>query len=61
MNLHDDIVYRCRRLGSLGQLHPGRSRSSVRHKDRLHDNFLPSLVEMSALQIRLSKRASALP
>jgi len=22
MNLNDDVVYRCRRLGPLGQLHP---------------------------------------
>src|SRR4051794_10877960 len=41
MNLDDDVVYRCRRLGPLHQLHPGRSRSLVRHNDRLHDNFLP--------------------
>ena len=36
MNLNDDIVYRCLRLGPLHQLHPGRSRSPVRHNDRLH-------------------------
>ena len=36
MNLNDDVVYRCRRLGPLGQLHPGRSRSLIRHHDRLH-------------------------
>src|SRR4029077_9702715 len=40
MNLNYDVVYRCRRLGPLHQLHPGRSRSLVRHHDRLHDNFL---------------------
>src|SRR5262249_46644326 len=40
MNLNDDVVYRCLRLGPLHQLHPGRSRSLVRHNDRLHDNFL---------------------
>src|SRR5262250_1399612 len=40
VNLNYDVVYRCRRLGPLGQLHPGRSRSLVRHNDRLHDNFL---------------------
>src|SRR5215475_4748889 len=40
MNLNDDVVYRCRRLGPLGQLHPGRSRSLVRHNDCLHDYFL---------------------
>src|SRR6266702_7366955 len=36
MNLNDDVVYRCRRLGPLHQLHPGRSRSLVRHHYRLH-------------------------
>jgi hypothetical protein len=40
MNLNDDVVYRSLRLGPLDQLHPGRSRSLVRHNDRLHDNFL---------------------
>src|SRR5262245_32548189 len=37
MNLNDDVVYRCLRLGPLYQLHPGRSRSLVRHNDCLHD------------------------
>src|SRR3954468_17965559 len=36
MNLNHDVVYRCLRLGPLHQLHPGRSRSLVRHHDRLH-------------------------
>src|SRR5438477_6798551 len=36
MNPNNDIVYRCLRLGPLHQLHPGRSRSLVRHHDRLH-------------------------
>src|SRR5499427_4912957 len=36
MNLNDDVVYRCLRLGPLHQLHPGRSRSPVRHNDCLH-------------------------
>ena len=40
MNLNDDVVYRCLRLGPLRQLHPGRSGSLVRYHDRLHDNFL---------------------
>src|SRR5438874_4161225 len=40
MNLNDDVVYRCLRLGPLHQLHPGRSRSLVRDHYRLHDNFL---------------------
>src|SRR5215217_4214744 len=39
MNLNDDIVYRCLRLGPLRQLHPGSSRILVRHHNRLHDNF----------------------
>jgi hypothetical protein len=38
VSLTDD--YRCLRLGPLHQRHPGRSRSLVRHNDRLHDNFL---------------------
>src|SRR2546429_6856261 len=40
MNLNDDVVYRCLRLGPLHQLHPGRSRSLVRHNDCLHVNCL---------------------
>src|SRR5262249_31397036 len=40
MNLNDDVVYRCRRLGPLHQLHPGCSRSLVRYHYRLHDNFI---------------------
>src|SRR5215471_14017628 len=40
MNLNDDVVYRCRRFGPLHQLHPGRSRSLVRHNDCLHVNCL---------------------
>src|SRR5262249_24262832 len=40
MNLNDDVVYRCLRLGPLHQLPPGRSRSLVRHHARLHDKFL---------------------
>jgi hypothetical protein len=36
MNLNNDVVYRRRRLGPLHQRHPGRSRSLVRHHDRLH-------------------------
>jgi hypothetical protein len=40
MNLNDDVVYRCLRLGPLHQLHPGRSRGLVRYHDRLHMNCL---------------------
>jgi hypothetical protein len=48
MNLNDDVVYRCRGLGPLGQLHPGRSRSLVRHHYRPHGNVsFVCLVEMS--------------
>jgi hypothetical protein len=36
MNLNDDVVYRCLRLGPFRQLHTGRSRSLVRYYDRLH-------------------------
>src|SRR5437868_1527951 len=42
MNLNDDVVYRRLRLGPLHQLHPGSSRSPVRHHDRLHRNCLLS-------------------
>src|SRR5439155_12536873 len=42
MNLNDDVVYRRLRLGPLHQLHPGSSRSLVRHHDRLHRNCLLS-------------------
>jgi hypothetical protein len=40
MNLNEDVVYRCLRLGSLHQLHPGRSRSLIRYHDCLHGNYL---------------------
>ena len=40
MNLNDDVVYRCLRLGPLRQLHARRSRSLVRHNDCLHGNCL---------------------
>jgi hypothetical protein len=40
MNLNDDVVYRCLRLGPLHQRHPCRSRSLVGHNDCLHDDFL---------------------
>jgi hypothetical protein len=36
MNLNNDVVYRRLRLGPLHQLHPGRSRSLIRHHKRLH-------------------------
>jgi hypothetical protein len=47
MNLNDDVVYRCLRLGPLHQLHPRRSRSLVRYHDRLHDNFFPGYFSLS--------------
>src|SRR5206468_157916 len=36
MNLNNDVVYRRLRLGPLHQLHTGRSRSLIRHDNRLH-------------------------
>jgi hypothetical protein len=47
MNLNDDVVYRCRRLGPIHQRHPGRSRSLVGHHDRFHP--APPYVEFSPL------------
>src|ERR1700758_2831860 len=46
MNLNNDVVYRRLWLGPLHQLHPGRSRSPIRHHNRLHRSppcveFLP--------------------
>jgi len=38
VNLNDDVVYRCLRLGPLRQPHSGRSRGLVDHYDRLHAN-----------------------
>src|SRR5262249_25790543 len=40
MNLNDDVVYRCLRLGPLHPLHPGCSRCLVRYHHCLHSNFL---------------------
>src|SRR5215475_11192881 len=36
MNLNNDVVYCRLRLGPLHQLRPGRSRSPIRHHNRLH-------------------------
>jgi hypothetical protein len=36
MNLNDDVVYRCPRLGPLGQPDPRCSRGLIRHHDRPH-------------------------
>jgi hypothetical protein len=36
MNLNDDVVDRCLRLGPLRQRHPGGSGSLVRYHDRFH-------------------------
>jgi hypothetical protein len=60
MNLNDDVVYRCLRLGPLHQLHPGRSRSLVRHHYRLHDRFLLGCLRprRSALEKKLGARTS---
>ena len=51
MNLNDDVVDRCLRLGPLHQRHPGRSRSLVRHHDRLHRP--PPCVESSPARRRI--------
>jgi hypothetical protein len=50
VDLNDDVVDRCLRLGPLDQPHPGRPRGLIRHDDRLHENFssvLCLLVEIS--------------
>src|SRR4051794_16023451 len=36
MDLNDDVVDRCLRLGPLHQRHPSRSRSLIRHNNSLH-------------------------
>src|SRR5215813_4276119 len=50
MNLNDDVVYRGLRLGPLHQRHPGRSRSLVRHHDRLHVNCLVGYLSLCHLR-----------
>ncbi len=57
MNLNDDVVYRCRRLGPLRQLHPGSSRSLVRHHDRLHPELSPQSFWRRDTLVRARKRA----
>jgi hypothetical protein len=52
MNLNDDVVYRCLRLGPLRQLHPGCSRSLVRYHDRLH-RPLPDVWDVVIFRIPL--------
>src|SRR5215831_18552652 len=52
MNLNDDVVYGCLRLGLLHELHPGRSRSLVRYHDRLH-RPLPDVWDVVIFQIPL--------
>lgn len=42
VDLNNDVIYRCLRLGPLHQLHPCYSRSLVRHYDRFHRNGLHS-------------------
>jgi hypothetical protein len=56
MNLNDNIVYRCLRLGPLRQRHPSRSRSLVRHHDSFHldtplNKFSPTLLAVSAAEL----------
>jgi hypothetical protein len=55
MNLNDDVVYRCLRLGPLRQLHPGRSRSLVRYHDRLH-HLPPGVWDFVIFRIPLQMR-----
>src|SRR5215467_7097108 len=50
MNLNNDVVYRPLRLGPLHQLHPGRSRSLIRHHNRLHRS--PLCVEFLPVESR---------
>jgi hypothetical protein len=47
MNLNNDVVYRRFRLGPLHQRHPGRSRSLIRHHNRLHQ--APPCIQSSPL------------
>src|SRR5262249_40080807 len=56
MNLNDDVVYRWLRLGPLHELHPGRSRSLLRHDDCLHRP--PPCVESSPAMQPIQCRAS---
>ena len=58
MNLNDDVVDRCRRLGPLHQRHPGRSRSLVRHHDRLHGNRLLGHLSLWRIAGRFITRGS---
>src|SRR6516162_8149483 len=61
MNLNDDVVYRCLRLRPLYQLHPGRSRSLVRHNDRLHGNCLPCLFRWKCYSFAGLRRSTHSP
>jgi hypothetical protein len=66
MNLDNDVVYRRFRLGPLHQRHPGRSRSLIRHHNRLHQ--APPCIQSSPLHheacpafasvVSLARRAS---
>src|SRR4051794_8193598 len=56
MNLNDDVVYRCLRLGPLHQRHPGRSGSLVRHHDRLHHP--PPCPIVVTVCLNISRRSS---
>jgi len=60
MNLNDDVVYRRLRLGPLHQRHPGRSRSLIRHHNRLHQ--APPCIQSSPLHRQMRGGAgSGLP
>src|SRR5262249_2619342 len=57
MNLNDDVVYRCLRLGPVHQLHPGRSRGLLRYNDRLHGNDLLGCLSLTWKRCRRRARA----
>jgi hypothetical protein len=65
MNLNDYIAYRWLRLGAFHQLHPGRSRSLVRHHYRLHVscplslNTLPQVGKFRFRNIHLKRTRKA--
>jgi hypothetical protein len=52
MNLNEDVVYGCLRLGLLHELHPGRSRGLVRHHDCLH-HLPPDVWDVAIFRIPL--------
>jgi hypothetical protein len=57
MNLNDDVVDRCLRLGPLHQLHPGRSRRQVRYHNCKRRRVMLTLLEI-ALDVDMSGDAA---